>query len=170
METTSSIDYVVQLSAQVAGDAPVRGGRISFPVSVSGVVPTRDGIISKRIRYADLEPFAAGLYPYKIYLGEDYYFAGTQNPLLDNAGEPILNIFNASFLYIQSNRDVTSIDAAFPIPPSLDAGDFILHKGNYAVSVAFVDDVVLSLNWSVADIDADPDGFYCDLILAPANS
>ena len=169
METTSSIDYVVQLSAQVAGDAPVRGGRISFPVSHSGVAPARDGIICKRLRYADLEPFAAGVYPYKIYLGDDYFFAGTQNPLLDNAGDPVEKFFDGSFLYIRSNVQMENIIAAFPTPSAIGPDEFILHKCNFGIDVTDPDDVVISLTWPVADIDADPDGFYCDLILAPAN-
>ncbi len=167
METTSSIDFNFQLSAQVAGDAPVRGGRISFPVSMSGNVPCADGMVCRRILADDLIQ-DGGAYYFKIYLGATNLVTDAQDPMLNNAGDPIPNITDAVFFYLRSNKEIESVYCSFSTPNFMEADDFMVLKMPFGINATNPGDEVVSLGWALAEVDANPSAFYCDLILAPA--
>ena len=168
MDTETTIEAALSISAHYGGVSPIGGGRMSFsPNHLSRIAPTNDNTFSRRILYADL--VTDGSYKtFKMVWNTGNTITNHADVALTNpAGEGIIYSDAGRLLYIKSNVHTYIPAAAITLPGYISADGALLLDSAFDITNPADGDPILTIRWLATGITAIGSGnFYCDLILS----
>ncbi len=168
MDTETTIEADLKISAHYGGVSPIGGGRMSFsPNHLSRISVENDNTFSHRILYADL--VTDGVYKaFKMVWNADNTLSDHADvPLTNPAGEGILYSDGGRLIYIKSNVLTYIPNNSIRLPESISANGALLLDSAFEITNPPDGDPILTLRWATTAITAIGSGnFYCDLILA----
>lgn len=165
MDTETTIETNLNISANYGGVSPIGGGRMSFsPNHLSRIAPTNDNTFVRRILFADLVTDGVNK-KFKML----YQAAGMTNhagvTLTNPAGEDIQFSDTGRFLYLKSNVNMLVTMDVFG--QTIDANGALMLDASFPITEPTAGDPAMTLSWATGSITAVGSGnFYCDLILA----
>lgn len=167
MTTLKKIDISLSAQALVSGNDQISSNAIRFASQFNRLISCGSQMYAKRIKIADLV-YASPNYTWNL-------IRGASTPLKENgsitardlSGEPLDNLKNVNFIYIQSNSRIDSISSPFSTPSSLSEDSAFLYGGKWDFYIgAAVTSGSIYLSFAETDIASPGESnFYCDIII-----
>lgn len=167
MTTSKQIEIALSAQVLISGADQISSNVIRFAPQFNKLISCGSQLFAKRLKVADLI-YSSPVYTWNL-------IRGASTPLKENgsiiardlSGEPLDNLKNVNFIYIQSNSRIDSISSPFSTPSSLSEDSAFLYGGKWDFYIgAAITSGSIYLSFTETDI-ASPgaSNFYCDIII-----